>query len=80
VISTPDFVTRMTDLMASDLGAAATASGEAPNAGPACTFTCTTLNMLAQGFCLASFKGQTAALCLAASSAASESCTGGCPQ
>jgi hypothetical protein len=81
VISTPDlFVTRMSDLIGSDLGAAATASGDAPNAGPACTFTCTTISGLAQGFCMASFKGQTAALCLAASSAASDSCTAGCPK
>jgi hypothetical protein len=74
------FVTRMSDLMSSDLGPAATAAGEAANAGPACNFTCDTLGGLAEGFCVASFKGQTAALCLAASSAASETCTAGCPQ
>jgi hypothetical protein len=78
VTDTPNlFVTHMSDLMSSDLSAAA---GKASNTGPACTFTCDTIGGLAQGFCVASFKGEAAALCLAASSAASESCTAGCPQ
>jgi hypothetical protein len=81
VTDTPNlFVTHMSDLMSSDLSAAAEAAGKASDTGPACTFTCDTIGGLAQGFCVASFKGETAALCLAASSAASESCTAGCPQ
>lgn len=82
VISTPDlFVTRMTDLIGTELAPSAAAGAEEwPGVGPACNLTCETLASLAQGFCVAWFKGESAALCLASSAAASESCTGGCPQ
>jgi hypothetical protein len=82
VTSTPDlFATRMTDLMQTELSKAASAGAEEwPGVGPSCSLACDTVGGLAEGFCVAWFKGQTAALCLAASSAASGTCTGGCPQ
>ena len=82
VTSTPDlFVTRMSDLMTAELGKAVESGAEEwLGVGPACRIGCDTLVKIAEGLCVAWLKGPASTFCLAASSAASEACSTGCPQ
>jgi hypothetical protein len=82
VTTTPDLsVTRTRDLVTNELGLALEAGSEDwPGVGPACRIACDTLVSLAEGLCVAWFKGGASTLCLAGSSAGSEACTMSCPE